>query len=256
MLDSSETTNALAFQQAFYKKCPNLVSLLELYDSLPQTYFYAKDHHSRFTKVNQLFLDNHGYEHETQILGKCDRDFHPPLMAEAYMAEDQAVMASGKQQNSQVWLVLYRRRIPRWFRSTKTPLFGLDGQVIGIAGVMYLIEKEREIETYFKELAPAILSMEKHYRQNISMQAMADLVGLSSTHFNRRFQQVVKITPSKYLNLIRIQAARSMLSTSKKDLTQIAIDTGYTDQSHFTRRFKEVTGMTPQLYRNHYSAKK
>lgn len=243
------------FQEEFFKHCPSAVSLLNLYDTLPQTYFYAKDHKSRFVKVNQLFLDNHNYEHEWQVIGKCDRDFHPPLMAEAYMAEDQRVMASKKQQDSQIWLVLYRRKTPRWFNSTKTPIFNEKGEVIGLAGVMYLVEKEQEIESFFKELSPVILHMEKHYHENISMQQMADLAGLSSTHFNRRFQNLVKITPTKYLNLVRIQAARGLLTTTKKDLASIAIDTGFTDQSHFTRRFREVTGITPQIYRNSYRKK-
>jgi transcriptional regulator GlxA family with amidase domain len=97
--------------------------------------------------------------------------------------------------------------------------------------------------------------MEKHYQKNISMQEMAELAGLSSTHFNRRFQNLVKITPSKYLNLVRIQAARGLLTTTKKDLASIAMDTGFTDQSHFTRRFREVTGITPQIYRNNYRRK-
>lgn len=250
-----EKDQAYQFQEAFFKRCPSAVSLLKLYDTLPQTYFYAKDHQSRFVKVNQLFLDNHNQEHEWQVLGKCDRDFHPPLMAEAYMAEDQRVMASKTQQDSQIWLVLYRRKTPRWFNSTKTPIFDEKGHVIGLAGVMYLVEKEKEIDAFFKELSPVILHMEKHYHKNISMQQMAELAGLSSTHFNRRFQNLVKITPTKYLNLVRIQAARGLLTTTKKDLASIAMDTGFTDQSHFTRRFREVTGITPQVYRNHYRNK-
>jgi AraC-like DNA-binding protein len=246
---------ARIFQQEFFERCPSAVTLLKLFDTLPQTYFYCKDHKSRFVKVNQLFLDNHNHENEWDVIGKCDRDFHPPLMAEAYMSEDQRVMASGKQQDSQIWLVLYRRKTPRWFNSTKTPIFDEKGKVIGLAGVMYLVEKEKEIEAFFKELSPVILYMEKHYQKNISMQEMAELAGLSSTHFNRRFQNLVKITPSKYLNLVRIQAARGLLTTTKKDLASIAMDTGFTDQSHFTRRFREVTGITPQIYRNNYRRK-
>lgn len=249
---SLEQENAKAFQESFFKRCPSAVSLLKLHDALPQTYFYAKDKQSRFVKVNQLFLDNHNYDHEYKVLGKCDRDLHPPLMAESYMAEDQRVMKSKQQQESEVWLVLYRRKTPRWFNSTKTPLFDQEGKVIGIAGVMYLVQNEKEIETYFKEISPAILYMEKHFGQTVPMQYMAELSGLSSTHFNRQFQKLVKITPSKYLNLIRVQVARGLLTTTKKDLSEIAIETGHTDQSHFTRRFREVTGITPQVYRKQF----
>ena len=240
-------------QKDFFQQNPNAVSLFKLLDVLPQTYFYVKDTKSRFIKVNQLFLDNHHLESESEAIGKDDRFFHPPLMAEAYMAEDQRVMESAQQQESQVWMVLYRKKTPRWFKSTKTPIFNQTGEVIGIAGLMYLIENDKEIEKFFKELTPVIRHIEKHFHENISMHEMAQLSGLSSTHFNRRFQQLAHISPNQYLKNIRVQAARLLLSTTKKGLVNIAAEIGFTDQSHFTRRFREMTGMTPLAYRKRFN---
>src|SRR5690606_29247195 len=119
-----------AIQQAFFQQHPLAEPVIALFDSLPQTYFYTKDSQGSFVKVNQPFLDNHGLDHESQALGKTDRDFHPPLMAEAYMEEDRCVMASRQQLSGRIWLVLHRRSVPRWYVSTKTPLFDLRGDVI------------------------------------------------------------------------------------------------------------------------------
>jgi AraC-like DNA-binding protein len=249
------TMNALPaadFQQSFFQRNPLARSVIELFDFLPQTYFYAKDHESRFVKVNQLFLDNHGMSDSSEAIGKTDHDFHPPLLAEAYIDEDRRVMASRQPLPGQVWLVLHRRRTPRWYVSTKTPLFNDHGEVIGIAGAMYRVEQQEELKHYLQEILPAARYMEKHYSELISMTEMAALANLSTTHFNRRFRQLLRMTPMQYLRSVRIQAAQKLLTATSETLAEIAVDVGYTDQSHLTKRFREATGMTPAAYRKQF----
>jgi AraC-like DNA-binding protein len=240
------------FQRQFFDKRPQAESLMALFDSLPHTYFYAKDVQSRFIRVNHLFLENHGLSNESEAIGKNDHDFHPPLLAEAYIEEDRRVMASKSPLPRQVWLVHHRRRLPRWYVSSKTPLFDDRGNVIGVAGAMYRIEPKEDLMEYFKELSPVARHIERNYDKPVSMEEMATLVGLSSTHFNRRFQQLLRMTPMQYLRMVRVQAARNLLSSSSLSLVQIAAAVGYTDQSHLTKRFREVTGMTPAAYRKRF----
>ncbi|MEL6106221.1 MAG: AraC family transcriptional regulator [Planctomycetota bacterium] len=240
------------FQEDFFALHPLARSVIELFDALPQTYFYAKDTQGRFVKVNRPFLENHGLSDETEALGKSDHDFHPPLMAEAYVQEDRRVMASRRPLPGQVWLVLHRRRVPRWYVSTKTPLFGSTGEVIGLAGAMYRIEDQKELTRHLQELLPVARYIEKHYSRSIAMSELAEMAGLSSTHFNRRFRELLRVTPSQYLRSVRIQAAQGLLATSSRTLAQIAVDVGFTDQSHLTRRFREVTGMTPAAWRKRF----
>jgi len=238
-----------AFQGAFFARCPMAESVIRLFDNLPQTYFYAKDRQSRFVKVNQMFLDNHGLADESEAIGRSDRDFHPPAMAEAYLAEDRRVMDSGRPLPGQVWLVLHRRRVPRWYVSTKTPLFDPKGAVVGLAGAMYRIHEPEELARHFHELLPVVTHIEKNYADNISMSEMAARAKLSTTHFNRRFQQLLRMTPTQYLRTVRVQAARRLLTESALSLADIAAEVGFTDQSHFTKRFRDVTGITPKEYR-------
>jgi AraC-like DNA-binding protein len=245
----------LRLQKEFFRRHPLAESVIALFDALPQTYFYAKDCDSRFVKVNQLFLENHGLDHESQAIGRTDRDFHPPLMAEAYREEDRRVMQARRPLPGQIWLVLHRRTVPRWYVSAKTPLFEPAGDVIGIAGAMYRVEEPQELTRFFQELLPVIRYVEGHFAESISMEAMARLAGLSSTHFNRRFQQLLRMTPMQYLRTVRTQAARTLLTTTSRSLAEIAVDVGYTDQSHLTKRFREVTGMTPAAYRRQFVMK-
>ncbi len=175
-------SSSQSFQNDFLQGQPLADAVMRLFDALPQTYFYAKDRESRFVKVNPQFLENHGLEDESQALGKTDRDFHPPLMAEAYIEEDRRVMRSRRPLPGQIWLVLHRRTVPRWYVSTKTPLFDPAGEVIGIAGAMYRVEEPQELARHFQELLPVVQHIERHYSESISMAAMAELAGLSSTH--------------------------------------------------------------------------
>lgn len=245
-------SESVVFQQRFFRRHPLAESVIALFDSLPQTYFYAKDVDSRFVRVNQQFLENHGLEREAQAVGRTDRDFHPPLMAEAYIREDRRVMEGARPVAGQVWLVLHRRQFPRWYVSTKVPLFDVAGTVIGLAGAMYRIEQQEELTRYFQELYPVVRYIEQHYAESISMEAMARRVGLSTTHFNRRFRQLLRMTPREYLQKVRVQAAQRLLTEGSTALSEIAAAVGYTDQSHFTKRFREITGMTPGAYRRRF----
>jgi len=238
-----------AFQRDFFARCPQAHSLLRLFDALPQTYFFAKDRDSRFVAVNHMFLDNHGLATEADAIGRSDHDFHPPLLAEAYIAEDRRVMKAGRPSPGQVWAVLHRRSVPRWYVCTKTPLFDPDGAVLGIAGAMYRIDDPQALADYFHELLPVIRHVDRHYATPVSMAEMARLAGLSTTHFNRRFHQLLRMTPTQYLRSVRVQHARGLLTTTDAPLAEIAARTGFTDQSHFTRRFRETTGLTPDAYR-------
>jgi AraC-like DNA-binding protein len=246
------TESANAFQEHFFGQHPLAESVIRLFDSLPQTYFYAKDRQSRFVKVNQLFLENHGLTSESEAIGKTDRDFHPPLMAEAYIREDRRVMASRRPHPGQMWLVLHLRRVPRWYVSTKAPLFDEAGQVVGLVGAMYRIEQQEELACHFQELLPVVRHIDEHFAKSISMATMAELAGLSATHFNRRFRQLTRMTPMQYLRTVRIQEAQRLLTTSSKSLIEIAEHVGYTDQSHLTRRFRETIGVTPAAYRKRF----
>ncbi|MGY8767129.1 MAG: helix-turn-helix domain-containing protein [Pirellulales bacterium] len=241
--------SALEFQTAFFSLNPLAESVIGLFDALPQIIFYAKDRDSRFVRVNQKFLENHNLTDEIEAIGKSDRDFHTPVMAEAYIEEDRRVMNSGFPVPGQIWLVLHRRQTPRWYVSTKSPLTNHSGEVVGIAGAMYQVEQPEELAQHFHELLPVVRYIESHYAETISMAEMAILADLSSTHFNRRFRQLLRMTPLQYLRNVRIQAAQRMLTTTSRELSEISIDTGFTDQSHFTKRFREVTGMTPKAYR-------
>jgi AraC-like DNA-binding protein len=85
--------------------------------------------------------------------------------------------------------------------------------------------------------------------QRISVEALAKLANLSIWYFARAFKQSVGVTPHNYLMRQRVERAMELLSGTDMRLSEIALATGFADQSHFSRRFRQHVGMSPRDYR-------
>lgn len=83
----------------------------------------------------------------------------------------------------------------------------------------------------------------------ISLQAMADHVGLSRMHFAAQFLLATGMTPHTYLIEARLDIAKRLLSEGQLALAAIAVDTGFHSQAHFTNVFRKSTGTTPGRWR-------
>ena len=244
---------AVAYDEAFYLKHPQVRQVMELFEFLPSAYFYAKDAEHRYVAANWPVLTQiFGMEQIEDLLGKSDLEIQAPAMAEAYHAEDRSVMDGGVPIPNQVWLVMLANGVPQWFVSTKTPLRDSEDKVIGIAGVMYAIDTPDDEAKLFREINPVIKHIEEHFREDVSMEAMARLSGLSTTQFNKRFRDLLRISPTELLLRLRVQEAQRLLVETSDGMSKIAEATGFFDQSHFTKRFKRATGLTPLGYRKRF----
>jgi AraC-like DNA-binding protein len=85
--------------------------------------------------------------------------------------------------------------------------------------------------------------------QNISLEALAEIAGLSTHHFARAFKQTVGMPPHGYVLQRRIERAQHMLVSTQLPLSEIALSAGFSDQSHLARHFRRMTGLSPSLVR-------
>ena len=223
--------------------------LFELFNSLPDAYFFVKDKESKFLYLNQACKLICGVKHDEEYYQKNDYDFFPSVMAAAYIEEDLKVMREGSLLN-RLWLVHnVSYRLPQWFVSSKVQVLSLDQDVLGIAGVMYPMNSSHLQDKYFQELKPVISYVEENFVEDIKMDKLASLIDCSRTQLNRRFQALLHMTPTEFLMAQRVQAARRLLATTQKEIAEIAYEVGFCDQSHLTRRFRILTGETPASYR-------
>ncbi len=88
-----------------------------------------------------------------------------------------------------------------------------------------------------------------HLDADLSLDDLAEEVGLSKYHFSRRFKQRTGQSPYQFVIYERVRRARHLLRETTRPLAQIALDVGFNSQSHFTRTFKRHAGATPGTYR-------
>jgi len=100
----------------------------------------------------------------------------------------------------------------------------------------------------------ALSLIHEQYYQKLSIARLARTARMSRSAFLRKFRDVCKMPPAKYLTRCRIEAARRLLSNTALSLAEITIATGFYDASHLTKAFLSETGCTPGQYRKDSTA--
>jgi transcriptional regulator GlxA family with amidase domain len=83
----------------------------------------------------------------------------------------------------------------------------------------------------------------------VSMEHLAQRLGLSTRSLNRRFKRATGQTPQGYLQNLRLAAARELLRHSNLTIGEIAWQVGLQDTSYFSQLFRRYSNMTPSRYR-------
>lgn len=86
-----------------------------------------------------------------------------------------------------------------------------------------------------------------HHAQDLSLEEIAAVAGLSPFHFVRAFRAAVGLPPHAYLLRLRLAHARTLLAGGRP-AADAALEAGFADQSHLSRRFKRAYGYTPAQY--------
>lgn len=86
--------------------------------------------------------------------------------------------------------------------------------------------------------------------EQISVEALADVVELSPFHFSRVFKEATGLTPMEFVMRERITLAQQLIRETSRSLIEVALEVGYTSPSSFARVFRRVTGVTPTGFRN------
>lgn len=85
--------------------------------------------------------------------------------------------------------------------------------------------------------------------EKLSVDAAAQLAGMSPSKFMKMFKQVAGMTLVAYVNHVRLANAARLLREGSLTIAEIADQTGFSDQSHFDKRFKRAFGRTPKEFR-------
>jgi AraC-like DNA-binding protein len=86
--------------------------------------------------------------------------------------------------------------------------------------------------------------IDAHHAEDLRVEALAALAGLSRAHLTRAFACAYGAPPHAYLNAVRLRHAQQALRRGQT-IADAAAAAGFADQSHFTRRFKGAFGVPP-----------
>jgi AraC-like DNA-binding protein len=224
------------------------LDLLEaLFAPLVDSPFFIKDADFRYVAANDAMVHLCGFSRRSQLLGRTARDIFPAPSASKYEAEEKEVLG-GKKIPDRIEMIAVPNRRPAWLLTNQIPVFDSSGCVVGTAGTSRRLDLGRTTCACFIRMAKVVEEIRRHFDQPLNLDRLARVANLSVSQIERDFQKLMRETPRKYQQKVRMQHALTML-LENYSLAEIAISCGFSDHSAFSRTFKDWLGLTPTDYR-------
>jgi AraC-like DNA-binding protein len=236
---------------AILAKLPAWKTFFRLLDLDPNVYFYVKNRRKQFLWMNDTLRKSLGIEDITSCIGKTDYDYSPADLAFLYRQEDDTVFNSRQEIINQPWILSTKSGCLNWSLSSKVPLF-VDSKLVGLAGIMRTVSEEI-VRDPLNEFRPVVEYILHNSHEPLRIEELASIMYLSVSQFERRFLHVFRMTPSEFLLKVRIDSSIRLLIDTDSPITQVALQTGFYDNSHYTRNFKKKVGITPLEFRKRYA---
>ena len=163
-------------------------------------------------------------------------DFDTPLDRAAEFRGD-AIAAAGQQ---------ILRELRRSDHDSALAIEGLTWEILAACGGHGTRAVDKTLPRWLRDARDLL---DAHVGASSSLRAIAAEAGVHPVYFAATFRRFFGCSLGEYQRRRRFQHARRLLARPNVPLAQIAVESGFTDQSHLTHTFKRYTGMTPSRYR-------
>jgi len=114
-----------------------------------------------------------------------------------------------------------------------------------------LLKGKRAIGHYehidaLRELYPAIKIMEEHLEEAVSIPEICSQIDISQRQLDRLYSQIVHKSPATSYRDVRLDRALGLVTQTGLSLTEIAIASGFSNQSHYSKAYRQRFGLTPR----------
>jgi AraC family transcriptional regulator len=99
------------------------------------------------------------------------------------------------------------------------------------------------------QIKRVLVILDGHANQHHALNELAALAGLSRYYFSRTFHIVVGVSLRDYLRGLKLKRALELLRTSRRSLTDVAIEAGFYDLPHLDKVFRQRLGTSPYAFR-------
>jgi AraC-like DNA-binding protein len=176
-------------------------------------------------------------QHEEQLGSRANRELHP-------------VLGSWRPE-----LQLPARQIAEILQLEEYPVrLQMEELLLGLAFRLWQAEHPKPPRATSEKLNSHVLIrildyIHAHFSEDISLESLANVSGLSPFHFCRAFRYSVGVSPWQYLKDIRLAESRLNLLKSELSVTDIALQLGFSSTSHFSTAFRNAFGISPAQFR-------
>lgn len=115
--------------------------------------------------------------------------------------------------------------------------------------LLHICEQKRFEPSYYQRITRVQEYIQKNYQKDIKIIELANLCSFSESHFRKIFRNVTGISCIQYINLVKIEIARNILLSGTANVTEAALQVGYSDVFYFSRIFKKITGHSPSEFK-------
>ena len=95
---------------------------------------------------------------------------------------------------------------------------------------------------------------DRHYADELDLDALAVAAGISKYHFLRLFAATYGVTPREYLSRRRVERAQDLLRATNLTVTEVCHSVGFTSLGSFSSRFRALVGESPSAFQARYAA--
>ena len=97
--------------------------------------------------------------------------------------------------------------------------------------------------------------VDRHFADDLDLDRLARVAGVSNYHIVRCFEAAYGETPIRYLTRRRIERAQDLLRSANLTVTEVCTAVGYASLGSFSTRFRALTGESPVAYRDRWAAR-
>ena len=229
---------------------PQMQLLMDLMESMPNIALVVKNADGRIMHQNKYNLDISGWKSLDDVLGYNSEELYPPDQAAVYANRDREVMETGIPIIERIYGFVADRST-ELNCVTVRPVLSVSGKRIGTATVYWRAQQKLQTANWYDPIRKSVIYLNEHYAEDVTVDELAKIAHYSPAQFRRLFHSLTQMSPASYIVNVRINAAKTLLGTTDRRISDIASDVGFFDHSHFIRTFKRIVGATPAKYRRH-----
>ncbi len=129
----------------------------------------------------------------------------------------------------------------------------LAGIVNHLVGLMYALERNRQLNknrSHVDMINKARLRIRESLESELTIQQVADELGVSYSNFRKLFKEFTGISPSLYQQDLKLQRAKELLTTTDMSIKEIAYQLNFESPDYFSSKFRAKVGRKPSEFRN------